>query len=76
MRKIFRMKQVAMKFDLCDANKWKCHCQTENIPVSFYIVQKHSEKGRNQTSYLRSTYEVAAIDSEDANLHIHDIFLV
>ena len=76
MRKIFRLKQVATKFDLCDAIKLECQCQTENIPESYYMVQEQSEKVRNQTSFWKSTYEVAGIDLEDANLHIDDIFLV
>ena len=68
MRKIFRLKQGATKFDLCDTIKLECHeYQTENIPESYYMVQEQSEKGRNQTSYWKSAYEVAGVDLGNAS---------
>ena len=68
MRKIFRLKQGVTKFDLCDTIKLECHeYQTENIPESYYMVQEQSEKGRNQTSYWKSVYEVAGVAFGDAS---------
>ena len=68
MRKIFRLKQGATKFDLWDTIKLECHeYQTENIPQSYYTVQEQPERGRNQTSYWKSAYEVTFIDLGDAS---------
>ena len=68
VRKISRLKQDTTKFDLCDTIKLECYeHQTENIPESSYMFQEQSEKGRNQTSYWKSAYEVAGINLGDTS---------
>ena len=46
MGKMFRQKQGATKFDICDTVKLECHeYLAENIPKSYYMVREQSEKG-------------------------------